>query len=161
MAFFQMGFPRYLFVSIVFICTLASCGPPRITFFQVSNASLTVGPDWVELSPVQPPTADWDEQEVKVSVPDNRFNLNLNPLGLKREDGVILIPEVDATTAQGTLQRFRFDGLSGPDDLTFASDKIPRGTRFVRLRIRCSALITISKVTWISYMPEDTKAGVP
>ena len=147
------------FMVVILACGLISC-MRRMTSVPISNEPLTVGPDWVEIPLVQPLAADWRSQVVRVTV-KTKFESNISPLGLRLEGGLLATPEIDAITDGGIHQTFHLASFQNATIVSFENDQIPRGTRFVRLRMRSSTPLVISAVTWISYMPEDTKTGNP
>ncbi len=144
---------------LAFVCTLAACRQ-RISTIPISDASFTLGPDWVDLPLAQPLTAEWQDQVVLVTV-TTKFSPSTRPLGLSLPDGAFVKPEIDATTDKGTHQPFQLQWFRNPSLVAFENDSVPKGTRFVRLRMRCSAPLAISKVTWVSYMPQDSQTGYP
>ena len=148
-----------LLASTVLACTLTSCSP-RITSISISNASLSVGPDWTELPVKQPLTADWQNQIVLATV-TTKFEANMQPLGLRLADGTLSTPELDAITDDGNHYPLHLQWFRNANILAFENDSIPRGKRFVRIRVRSPRPLVLSEVSWVSYMPQDTRTGYP
>lgn len=145
--------------AIIVACTLMGCRQRR-TFVVVSDSAVAVGPDWVEFPLPKPLRADWQYQIVQVTVA-SKFQASTNPLGLRLEDGRLSIPEIDAATDAGVHQALHLSGFPTANQVEFAEYRVPRGTQFAHLRMRSPLPLSISRVVWISYMPQDTKTGSP
>jgi len=104
-------------------------------------------------------SADWRSQAVICEV-GTKYEINHIPFAMKLQDGSIVIPELELVSSRGVSFPFKFTGFSNTD-ITFDNDDVPKETRFVALRMRSSKPIVFSKLTYISYMPEDTKSGRP
>ena len=141
------------------MCFSLGCRP-RSASTPIFNGVFDVGPEWVDLPLTQPVIAIWQEQTVLVDV-KTHFNPSIFPLDLRLDDGSLAVPEIKATSDTGLQELLPLKWFRNSNIAAFENGHIPKGTRFVRVQIRCSVPIVISKVTWISYVPEDTKTGNP
>jgi hypothetical protein len=146
-------------VMMALACTLTSC-QHRMSWAAISNGPLRIDSDWVEVPLTKPLSADWSTQIVRATV-GTKFEASIHPMGLRLQDGTFSTPEIDLVTEGGIHQVLDLAAFENSDILQFESDRITRGTRFVRLRMRSSRPLLLSNITWISYMPEDTKTGNP
>jgi hypothetical protein len=131
---------------------------------RVSVEAMEVGPistgfDWRNVALSKPVTSKWDVQAIAVSV-TTKHESSVNPLGIRLEDGSNFAPEIQLVDQTGRIEQFRLVGFSN-SDLVFENDRIARGSSFSELRIRSAEPLVCGRLRWISYMPQDTKAGVP
>jgi hypothetical protein len=150
----------YRFLFILFVASLLGSCRQRITRVVIDDAAVTVGPTDVDVQLQQPVVAEWDYQVLRLTVL-TKFSDALDPLGLKLDDQSVVVPGVDLVTDQGVKYTFKLSGFRNSDIVDFDNGRIERNTRFVRLQMRCAEPIVVSKVNWISYMPQDTKTGNP
>ena len=154
-------FPMMKKLITVFIALLvgliSAC--QRITFGVIRDQPIALSSNWLSVSLSRPVTAKWDVQAIYVGV-GSKHQSSTDPLGIRLEDGSIVKPEIELVTKTGEVQPFRFVGFSNAD-LVFENDHIARGSSFAELRIRSPKPVVCSRISWISYMPQDTKTGVP
>jgi hypothetical protein len=143
---------------VVLVCTFVSCKHRDVRVI-ISDTPITVGPDWVRVTLPQSVIAKWEYQVVYLTA-NTQFDPGFPGRGLKLEDGSIVLPEINLLTNAGAQYPFSLYDTNGRV-LEFANRTVPVGTRFVELRIRSSKPLVFAKITWISYMPEDTKTGNP
>jgi len=150
-----------LFVLLIGLGMLCSCRQ-RITSSMISEAPIKIDSDWVQIALPQTTIAQWQSQEIRLTSA-TPFEPSTNPWGLKLKDGSIAVLELKVVAEERKEYVLDFDGfaLSESDEILFESNKIPQGTRLTQLRIRCTQPLVVSKIAWISYMPSDTKTGVP
>lgn len=149
----------YLLLTMTFLILLVSCGQ-RITQTVIDNAPVTVGPRGTEIRLTHAVVADWSCQVIRTEVATH-FSLSTDPWGLKLDDGSVVVPEVDLTSDSGKEYSFKLTRFRNTDVVDFENDGIERKTRFVRVEMRSAEPVVLSSVTWISYMPQDTKTGSP
>ena len=147
-------------ISLASLCALSSCSQ-RITQVVIDTDPLTIGPDWTQVSLPSSVNAEWDSQIIRLTL-NTKFDLSDNHEGIKLEDGSVAHPEADLLTDSGAKHNFSCGGYVGTNSgVDCVNLQLPRGTHFVQLRMRSSRPIVVSKIVWISYMPEDTKTGIP
>jgi hypothetical protein len=148
------------FVVLV-VLLFSSCGQ-RITQVIIKDSPTTVGPDWVEIPLPKRVAANWDAQQLRVIV-STKFEESTHPWGIKLADGSIVVPEFALATDGEANYDLHLEGFADSNtvEILFGSDIVPKGSRFAQLRARCSKPIVLSRVEWISYMPENTKTGYP
>ena len=143
------------------LCALSSCRH-RIREIVIESDPLKIGQEWVQIALPPSVSAEWQYQTVRLTL-TTKFALNINPGGIRLEDGSVTLPEVDLIADSGARHTFACGGYERSDGVgvdCFSAD-VPRGTHFVQLRMRSLQPIILSKIIWISYMPQDTKTGVP
>lgn len=151
--------PKYaLCVGLLGFVGLVSCGE-RVSVAMIATGPISAGPDWHSTLLTEPVIAKWDDQAVYVHVV-TKHDSSLNPMGIYLSNGPPFTPEVAMVSKAGQVERFSFVGFSN-SDLHFENDHVARGTGFVELRIRSPIPVACSQIRWISYMPQDTKTGVP
>jgi hypothetical protein len=125
----------------------------------MKSEPISADSDWRGVPLSKPVTAKWDVQVIYVDV-STKHESSVRPLGIRLEDGSTIAPEIELVGKTGQMEPFRFVGFSN-SDLVFENDHIARGSSFSELRIRSPKPLVCSQIKWISYMPEDTKTGVP
>jgi hypothetical protein len=144
------------FLSVlVLVGLISSCRPHRFTEGIITTVPTSVGSDWVSILMVEPMTAKWDAQTIAVEV-NSSFQVSYKPVGIKLNDGSVAAPEAELITKEGQRQPLRLVGLTS-GELYFSSDQIARGNTFSELRIRSPKTLNCSRITWMSYMPQDSK----
>ena len=134
----------------------SSCGhPPRIDEVVLKEDSVTLGPEWIVMSLPQVVTVKWKVQSVRMEAYPSQDSF---PKDLSDH-----FPEIELITTDGAAYLLGDRVLRGPQGIHAESDRIPTGTNFaeLRMRFRSSKPLIISKITWVSYMPEDFKAARP
>jgi hypothetical protein len=142
---------------IVVVGLISSC--QRITMGVIKNEPTSASADWGSIPLSKPVIAKWDVQVIYVNV-STKHQSSTDPLGIRLEDGSIIAPEIELVSKTGQREPFRFVGFSN-SDLVFENDHIARGSSFSELRIRSLKPLVCSQIRWVSYMPKDTKTGVP
>jgi hypothetical protein len=143
------------------LCSLSSCRH-RIREIVIGSDPMKIGPEWVQIPLPPSVSAKWQYQTIRLTL-ITKFALNINPSGIRLEDGSVTLPEADLIADSGakhTLACGGYERSHGEGVDCFSAD-ISRGTHFVQLRMRSSQPIILSKIIWISYMPQDTKDGIP
>ena len=148
-----------LFSIFAALLITLTCGCQRISFGVITDQSISVTSDWVSISMPKPVTAKWDVQAIYLDV-ISKHESSIDPMGTRLQDGSVVKPEIELLTETGQVQSFRFVGFSNAE-LVFENDHIVRGSTFSKLRIRSPKPLVCSRIKWVSYMPEDTKTGVP
>lgn len=143
---------------IVLACALTGCSQ-RITSIDLLARPIMIGPEWIEIQLPPKVIAEWRFQIIRETV-ETPHSDELNPAGLEMHDGSIAIQTVEFVRASGTKDVFSFDGFVNRD-IDFSNLKVSQGTHFIAVRLRCSMPLMISRMIFMSYMPEDTKTGVP
>ena len=156
----EMTRTAYRFLSILLIASLLGSCRQRVTRVVIDDAAVTVDRTGIDVQLRQPVVADWDYQVLRMTVL-TKFSDVTDPLGLKLDDQSVVVPEVDLVTDKGEKYMFKLSGFLNSDIVDFDNGRIDRNTRFVRLQMHCAKPIVVSKVNWISYMPQDTKTGNP
>ena len=133
---------------------ISSCGP-RITGGVVKNVPTDLSSDWLSIELPEPVTAKWDVQLIYVDV-SSRFQFSYDPPGIRLEGGGVGTPEVELINKTGLTQTFQLASVAS-GGFVFRNDRIARGSRFSRLRIRSPIPLVCSRIRWISYMPQDSK----
>ena len=131
----------------------------RVSMEVMEAGPISSGFDWRNVPLSKPVTSKWDVQAIYVSV-RTKHESSVNPLGIRLGDGSTFAPEIQLVGQTGRIEEFRFVGFSN-SDLVFQNDHIARGSSFSALRIRSAEPLVCGQLRWISYMPQDTKAGVP
>jgi hypothetical protein len=154
---------KTMLVALLFavLCPLSSCRH-RIREIVIESDPPKIGPEWVQIALPPSVKAEWQYQTVRLIL-TTKFALNINPSGIRLEDGSVTLPEADLIADSGAKHTFACGGYERSDGVgveCFSAD-VPRGTHFVQLRLRSSQPIILSKIIWISYMPQDTKDGIP
>jgi hypothetical protein len=145
------------FMSVLVLAGLiSSCQRQRFAKGIVTTTPTSIGSDWVSIPMADQLTAQWDKQMVFVDV-SSSFAASYNPLGIRLDDGSIAAPEAELISQQGQKQPLRLVGLISGHQVQFSGDQIPRGTSFSELRIRSPRDLNCSRITWLSYMPHDSK----
>jgi len=145
-----------LFAMIAFT---AGCRQ-RVTGAAISNAPTSISEQWTTIPLIHPAVAKWDVQLIYVTV-SPKFRPNYSPLGMQLEDGSTVTPEVELVSKTGEEQRFRLVGVINGEQLVFRNDQIARSSTFAEVRIRSPKPFVCSRISWMSYMPQDTKNGIP
>lgn len=148
-------------VVIVVAALCCSCGG-RIDEVALVKSPISIGPEWTELALPNSVVAKWDAQMVYATL-DSGAEPTDHPPVLKSKNGVLFTPQLDLISDRGINYVLSPGGFLLGDDVevSFNGDNVPRGTHFVRLRLRSSQPVTLGPIEWFSYMPEDTKTGEP
>jgi hypothetical protein len=141
---------------LVLVGFISSCHRQRFAEGVVTTTPTSIGSDWVSVPMANPLIAQWDKQLVFVNV-SSTFAVSYNPLGIRSDDGSIAAPEAELITKEGQKQPLRLVGLISGDQVIFSGDQIPLGSSFSELRIRSPRDLNCSRITWLSYMPQDSK----
>ena len=141
----------------VLIGLISSC--QRVSMVVMEAGPIPTGFDWRNVALSKLVTSKWDVQAIYVSV-RTKHESSVNPLGIRLGYGSTFVPEIQLVGQNGRIEQFRFVGFNN-SDLVFQNDHIARGTSFSELRIRSAEPLVSGQLRWISYMPQDTKAGVP
>lgn len=144
-----------MFVSLGFTF---SCGRQRLRFTEgvLTKVSTSIGADWVNIPTLDASIAKWDSLIVLVEV-NSDFQVGNDPLGIRLDDGSIAAPEAELVSKAGQSKPLRLVGLVSGEEVWFGGDQIARGSSFSTLRIRSPKALNCSRITWISYMPQDCK----
>jgi hypothetical protein len=145
-------------LSLLVLIALISCHQ-RISMASIETGPIPASSDWRSVSLSQPLIAQWDVQAIYVNI-ETKHESSVSPLGITLGDGPAIVPEIELVGKTGQIVPFRFVGFSN-SDLVFQNDHIARGSSFSELRIRSPEPLVCSQMRWISYMPQDTKTGVP
>lgn len=125
-------------------------------------ASLTISPEWVEISPVDALTADRQVQQVVLYV-ESPLKADKQSWGLLLPSGSLVIPEVQIVTQDGETYRmtdpsFIVDSSSSNYvQRGFGNHNLPKDKLYRAVRIRCDEPVPVSKVVWRCYDPRDRK----
>jgi hypothetical protein len=144
---------RYLLLSL-FAAIISSCRP-RIAGGIIKGEPTSLNSTWLTIPLSEPVVAKWDVQLIYVEV-NSSFQVSHDPLGIQLDNGSIAIPEVELVTKAGQRQIFRLVGINGKE-MQFSSDQIARGSKFSELKIRSPIPLVCSQISWVSYMPQDSK----
>jgi hypothetical protein len=147
-----------LCLCLLVLIGLISCCQ-RVSMAVMEAGPISSGVDWRSIPLSKPVTSKWDVQAIYVSV-RTKHESSVNPLGIRLGDGSTFVPEIQLVSQTGQIEQFPFVGFSN-SDLVFQNDHIDRGSSFSELRIRSAEPLVCVQLRWISYMPQDTKAGVP
>ncbi len=150
------GVARYLALFLL-VGLISSCRP-RVTGGVIRSEPISLSSDWLTIPLSEPLTAKWEVQLVEVEV-SSSFQVSYNPLGIRLDDGSIVVPEAELVSQAGKTQPLPLVGLIGGKELQFGSNKIARGTSFSELRIRSPISLVSSRISWLSYMPQDSQYG--
>jgi hypothetical protein len=137
---------------------IAGCGP-RITGGVIGSAVTPIGEQWTSIPLSHPAVAKWDVQLIYLTV-SPKFRPSFAPLGIQEDDGSIITPEVKLINKAGQEQQFRLSALINGEELVFRNDQIARRSTFSEIRIRSPKPLVCSRISWISFMPQDTKYGL-
>ncbi len=144
---------RCLLLS-AFAVIISSCRP-RIAGGIIKSEPTLLNSDWLSIPLSEPVVAKWDVQLIYVEV-SSGFQVSHDPLGIRLDDGSVAAPEVELVSKAGQRQAFPLVGIVGKE-LQFRRDQIARGSRFSELRIRSPIPLACSQISWVSYMPQDSK----
>lgn len=148
-----------ILVLIALTVGVCSCGQ-RMTSSVISDSRLVVGPQWVQVELPQSFATTWDYQLVELTLV-TKFTPSDDPWGIRLDDGSVVLPQVKLITKQGSEEGLGFEGFPGSNRVSFGNDHIARGSYVKKLEIRSPKPLILSRITWISYMPQDTKTGNP
>jgi hypothetical protein len=148
--------PAWFLTVLVLVGFVTACSRHRFSDGVITIVPTSVGSDWVNIPMTDPLTAKWDMQIIFVDV-NSSFQISYNPLGIRLEDGSVAAPEAELITKSGQSQPLRLVGLISGEQVQFGSDQIPRGSSFSELRIRSPQALNCSRMSWVSYMPQDSK----
>jgi hypothetical protein len=145
------------FLSVlVVVGFISSCRRHRFTEGVITSVPTSVGSDWVNVPMVDPFIAKWDAQIIFVDV-NSSFQVSYDPMGIRLDDGSIAAPEAELINKAGQRQPLRLVGLISGKQVQFSIDHIASGSSFSDLRIRSRKALNCSRITWMSYMPQDSK----
>lgn len=135
-----------------------SCGRQRLRFTEgvLTQVSTSIAADWVNIPTPDASIARWDSLIVFVEV-DSGFQVGNDPLGIRLDDGSVAAPEAELVSKTGQTKPLHLVGLVSGEEVWFGSDQIARGSSFSTLRIRSPKALNCSRITWVSYMPQDCK----
>jgi hypothetical protein len=150
--------PMTFAIGLAFLLVLSGCRQ-RLDRTVISDVPVTVGPVWIDIPLHSLIQAKWREQSIELTL-STSYEMNTQPWGLKVNHGPIFAPQVELITDSGTNYVFESFAFAN-SDLRFDTNRVPQGTRFVNLRVRSPQPIVLSRIVWITYMPEDTKGGTP
>jgi hypothetical protein len=145
-------------LGMLVLIGLISCSQ-RISMRTLETGPIPASSDWRSVPLSEPLNAKWDVQAIYVNI-ETKHESSVTPLGISLGGGSTIAPEIELVDRTGQIAPFRFVGFSN-SDLVFQNDHIARGSSFSELRIRSPQPLVCSQMRWISYMPKDTKTGVP
>jgi hypothetical protein len=148
------------YIALLLLVSFVTACKQRVAGALLSNAPTSINEQWTSIALSQPAVAKWDVQLIYLTVRPE-FRPSFAPLGMQLEDGSVIVPEVELISGSGQGQRFRLAGLINGEQLVFRNDQIARKSTFSEVRIRSSKPIVCSQINWMSYMPQDTKNGIP
>jgi hypothetical protein len=151
----KLKFAWFLIVSVLLGFSF-SCRRQRFTEGVLTNVSTSIDADWVNIPIPDPSFVKWDSLIVFVEV-NSSFQVGNDSLGIRLDDGSIGAPEAELITKAGQRKPLRLAGLDSGEGVQFSGDQIARGSTFSNLRVRSPKTLNCSRITWISYMPQDCK----
>lgn len=132
--------------------SLSACqSRPQIAGGVIKGTPVVLGPDWLDLNLTKPIIAKWDRQVVFLSISSDVVTSDV-PLGAKATDGSVFTPEIEIYDDSGREYTLQLIGIA-EHELQFGNEKIPKGTRFSRIRIRSPKRLPCSEISWMSYVP--------
>jgi hypothetical protein len=131
-----------------------SCRRQRFIEGVITTLPTSVGPDWVNIPTPDPSIAKWDSLIIFAEV-NSSFQVSNDPLGIRLDNGSIAAPEAELITKAGQRQALRLVRLVSEEEVQFSTDHIAHGSSFADLRIRSAKALHCSRITWVSYMPQD------
>lgn len=146
-------------LGLLILVNLTSCHQ-RIAGDIIRNKPILVSSDWLSIPLLSPVRAEWDVQIIYLDL-SNKFEPSFAPMGIRLDGDSIITPEVELVSKAGQKEPFHLSGFVNANRLTFENSQIPRGSTFSELRIRSPKPLVLSRISWTSYMPGDTKTGMP
>jgi hypothetical protein len=126
----------------------------------LTSSPVAVSSGWTEITLPNSAVAKWDADVIYATldnklVPMTRSATFQYVSSLGSDFQLISDKGVSYNLSSGGYQ------FSTDVSLVLENPAIPKGAHFVRLRMRCSKPVTFSRIVWFSYMPQDTKTGLP
>jgi hypothetical protein len=124
------------------------------------GARVTIGPEWLEITPRRPLTGDREIQEIVLWI-EAPVRPSAEPLGCLLPDGSLVVPEVELVGEDGKIYRLHDYGdtiyptIRDHFDGRLYNLDLPHGRSYRTVRLRCDQQIPVKKIVWRCYNPWD------